>query len=143
MESFDDEYVREIVLDKCRDKFINDFDFGDIRRDLANASVLPLTDLDKIMRSKPGAEQIDNLFFRLVIRGDDAYNKFKYQLHAKYGWLLRAIEVAEAEVQNERDMNNLLLPYKGKVIELIKELPRFVDYNIHRCELVNEIFVSG
>lgn len=136
MELIPKEYVREKVLSKCRDKFIADFEFGDIHRDLSNANVLPLTELDTIARSPSKEEQVDKLFFLLVIRGDDTYNAFKFQLRAKYGWLLRAIEAIESEEQSEYQIRDYQSRNYGKIRDLHKELPKFVDYNIHRCELV-------
>lgn len=138
MEFISSEYVREKVLFKCRDKFIRDFEFTDIHRDLSNANVLPLTDLDMIARNSTRDDQVDALFFLLVIRGDDVFNAFKYQLRTKYDWLYQDIERAE---HIERDITTSHLEYWDKLLELRKELPKFVDYNIHRCDLVNEEFI--
>lgn len=134
MESLSNEYVREIVLSKCRDKFIRDFEFNDIHRDLSNANVLPLAELDMIARYASRDDLVDALFFLLVIRGDEVFNAFKYQLRAKYDWLYQGIERAEHII---RDVAPSDLEYHDKLVELRKELPKFVDYNIHRCDLVS------
>lgn len=131
------EYDREFVLTLCRDLFIQDFDFNDVYKDLVNANVLPPSELEQI-RSCKRDEQIDRLFFLIVIRAEDIFREFVDQLRKTYSWL--AVEI-------ERKLHQLRMNHQGivirnefyyeKITNLRKELPKFVDFNIHRCEWVN------
>lgn len=140
------EYEKEYVLALCRDLFIQDFDFNDIYKDLVNANVLPLSDLELIRRSCRQDERIDRLFFLVVIRGENVFREFLDQLRKTYSWLAVEIERKLHELrmnQQEIVINNEY--FYEKILNLRKELPKFVDFNIHRCEWVNtnSIYLSG
>lgn len=129
------EFIHEKVLSLSRSEFLVDFDISDVYRDLENRNVLKLNDLKAIQRCSGKEEKIDMLFFLLVIRGKNAFDSFLYILKASYSWLSQAIEqrLPEERATNSHEYGDANLE---SILKLRKELPKFVDFNIHRCELV-------
>lgn len=151
MAHFESEYDHEKVLSMCRDDFDQDFELIDVYRDLENGNVLTLSDLKAIWRCSNKRERIDKLFFLLVIRGDKAFQNFLCELKKTYSWLALKIEQDLNNVRGNHNHNhnhrqpiisNQYYPddtrdaFYEKILRLRKELPKFEDFNIHRCELV-------
>lgn len=133
---FETEFIHEKVLSLSRSDFLDDFDINDVYRELENRNIFKLNDLKEIQRCSGKEEKMDMLFFLLVIRGKNTFDNFLHILRATYSWLSLAIEqrLREERASHAHDYGDANLE---SILKLRKELPKFVDFNIHRCELVN------
>lgn len=134
------EYDREKVLSTCREEFITDFEFADIRKELETENVFSIKDLDSIRKMKNEEERIDRLLFLLVIKSQKQIDKFVGVLRKKYLWLADSIQEKlneQLRIINARDEDD----YYEKILNLRKELPGFADGNIHRSEFVSIKFL--
>lgn len=131
---FETEYQHEKILTLCRDEFFEDFDFDDVEK----SNVLPFSDLKAISRCMTKEDRVDKLFFLLVIRGQTAFQSFLCELKKNYPWLATKIERYLNTEQAYNNINeNYPDDYCSRILRLRKELPKFVDFNIHRCDLVS------
>lgn len=133
---FETEFMHEKVLSLSRSKFLDDFEINDVYRELENRNILKLNDLKEMQKCSGKEEKIDMLFFLLVIRGKKTFDSFLNILKTPYPWLSLAIEqrLREENAPHLHDYGDANL---DSILKLRKELPKFVDFNIHRCDLVN------
>lgn len=134
---FETEFIHEKVLSLSRSEFLDDFEINDVYRELDNKNILKLNDLKEMQKCSGKEEKIDMLFFLLVIRGKTTFDNFFHILKTQYSWLSVAIEqrLREERAAHSNDYGDASLE---SILKLRKELPKFVDFNIHRCELVNK-----
>lgn len=133
---FATEYIHEKVLCLSRFEFLDDFDINDVYRELENRNILKLNDLKEFQKCSGKEEKIDMLFLLLVIRGKSTFDNFLHILKTSYSWLSLAIEqrLRDERATHSHDYSDANFE---NILKLRKELPKFVDFNIHRCELVN------
>lgn len=137
MAHIETEYYHEKVLFKCRDKFYLDFEYVDVAKKLENARIFQPSDINAIRHSIDRKEQIDKLFFYLVIRGKQAFELFLHQIKDTFEWLVEAVENELRHEQQLINSNSNPYDYRLTIIRLHKELAKFVDFNVHRCDLVS------
>lgn len=126
------EYRLEKVLAKRKDDFLRDFSFVDIRHDLEKSKILPYDDIRSINQLSTERERIEKLFFLITYKCLRYLDEFLRILKEKYDWLASAIQgdISDHPPHSGDD-------YLDDIRELRKEIPRHVDYNIHRCESVS------
>lgn len=132
-----DEYRLEKVLCQRKNDFIDDFSYADIHRDLENSRILPSDMLSAIRTMKFERERIDYLFFLLVYNASTpAFSDFLHILKDKYEWL--AERISSAVLESNRTVDAVTDDdYHGSIVRLRKEIPKHVDFNVHRCKFVS------
>lgn len=127
------EYCLEKILANRKNEFIVDFAFNDIRDDLKFYEILSDDDIKLIIQLNTERERIDKLFFFLIYKYIRCFDDFLRILKEKYDWLACAIQRDLREyTQYSND------DYHEQIRDLRKEIPKHVDYNIHRCGSVSE-----
>lgn len=129
------EYQLEKVLSTCKDEFVRDFDVIDIRHGLITNDIFTNDEIKEITSEQTNSMRIEKMFFLLVYKNKDL-RTFMSVLSVNYDWLSRRIEetqriVFEVGVDHEE--------YYNSIRRLRKEIPRHIDYNVHRHDYVSTI----
>lgn len=132
------EYRLEKVLYRLRNDFVEDFSYADIHRDLESSRILPSEMLSAIRTMKFERERIEYLFFLLVFNASaPAFNEFLHILQDKYEWLADRLRSAVHESNRTGDTVTDD-DYQESIVRLRKEIPKHVDFNVHRCKFVSK-----
>lgn len=133
-----DGYRLEKVLCQRKSEFIDDFAYADIHRDMERGRILPSEKLNAIKKIRIDRERIEYLFFLLIYKASTAaFAEFSHILHEKYEWLADRIELDLRNLNRTDDTDE---DYYEPIILLRKEIPKHVDYNVHRCKYVSSIY---
>lgn len=134
------EYNLEKVLSVHKDAFARDFTFMDLASLLKQYNLFNDAELKSIYDIKNEDERIDKLFFLIVYKNKNV-NEFLRLLKLRYQWLADKLK-EDLDMLNSMDIQHE--NYFNKMRQLRKEIPRHIDYNVHRCEWVNnfEFFLN-
>lgn len=134
-----EKYLLEKVLSQRKNDFIEDFSYGDIHRDMESTRILPSEKLSIIRTMKFERERIEYLFFLLVCNvGLCPFRNFLVILREKYEWLAERVQLDLDYVHdiNLREDTAADDDYHDAIVRLRKEIPKHVDFNVHRCKYV-------
>lgn len=135
-----DEYRVERILSQRKSHFIEDFTYADICRDLKNARILSDDELTAIRTMKIERERIEYLFFLLVYADNGAaFNAFLNVLQDKYEWLAEQIrsDWMRSLGRSHEMLTDDVVDYREAISRLRKEIPKHIDFNVHRCKFVS------
>lgn len=136
-----DEYRLEKILCKRKNDFIDDFSYADIHRDMESSRILPSEKLSAIRMMKFERERIEYLFFLLVYNASiPAFHDFLHILGDKYEWLAEKIRSDYVQDENRTEDTATDDDYHESIVRLRKELPKHVDFNVHRCKFVSKMW---
>lgn len=127
------EYNVEKALDGSYNAFIRDFEFVDIVPALKRNNLFTDAELKSIQLLDTERERIDKMFFLIAYKNKNIEN-FLNVLRVPYDWLAIAIE-DDLKTFNDNGVEEEFL--FQKIRQLRKEIPRHMDYNVHRCEFVS------
>lgn len=134
-----DGYRLEKILCQRKSDFIEDFSYADIHRDMESNRILPSEKLSVIKAMKFERERIEYLFFLLVYNASvSAFDDFLHILRDKYEWLAERIRLDYVHNLNRtEDTATDSGDYHESIVRLRKEIPKHVDFNVHRCKFVS------
>lgn len=130
------EYRLEKILYQHKNDFIDDFSYADIHSDMQRNKILPPEMLSAIKTMKLERERIEYLFFLLVHQASSsAFTNFILILKDKYEWLSERLyqDFHRMESNNATTDDD----YHGPIARLRREIPKHVDFNVHRCKFVS------
>lgn len=131
-------YRVEKVLCERKNDFIDDFAYADIHLDMESSRILASDKLSAIKTMKTERERIEYLFFLLVYSASaSAFNDFLNILRDKYEWLAERIRLDFEHALTRADDIATDGDYHEPIVRLRKEIPKHVDFNVHRCKFVS------
>lgn len=127
------EYNVEKALYGNDNAFIHDFAFADIAPTLKRHNIFTDAELKSIQLLDTERERIDKMFFLIVYKNKNIED-FLNVLRVSYDWLAIGIE-DDLKIFNDNSVDDEFL--FQKIRQLRKEIPRHIDYNVHRCGFVS------
>lgn len=127
------EYVLEKVLTLHKNEFVRDFVFMDVAELMKRAHLFTEVELQAIQMMENEKERIDKMFFLLIYKNKNI-DEFLRVLRLRYNWLANQIEI---DLKHLGEDGALPDDYFHKIRRLRREIPRHIDFNVHRCEYVS------
>lgn len=127
------EYLLEKVLCSRKDEFIRDFEIKDVAVDLKKNFLFRDDEIKEISAQKTTALRIEKLFF-LIVYKNKKIETFLNVIRSQYDWLANPVQI-DLKMLNDIGVEDE--EYYKNIRRLRKEIPRHIDYNVHRCEYVS------